>query len=649
MTLYTRVLSYLRPHLAALAAAGAATFAFAALDASAYVLLIPFVDALFAGGRSGGGGGISGGAGDATLGGDADLMSKLLNATVYRIVDVQGDALQAVQGIIVLIVVVFLLKNVFDFARAYLVAWVEQSVTRDLRNEVYDHVLRLDLSFFGRTRVGQITSRLTHDVEQVRRLLTTELAKLLSSGFGFAVAVTFMLLLSWKLTLAAFVVIPATMGVWGPLVKRLRRGDRRVLDLAGDVGAHIQETLSGIRVVKSSSAEDVERERFRSITGDYHRTFLKAERLRALAGPLTETLATAGTVVILWYGARLVVSDGALSGAQFVGFVALSLKLYAPVKYGAKFPTLVQPGLAGAERVFEFLDTPVEIEDRPGARVLRDPRGVIAFENVTFGYEPAEPVLQDVTVEIPAGSVVALVGPSGAGKTTLADLVGRFYDVTSGRVTVDGVDVRDWTVSSLRGAMGIVPQETVLFHDTIAANIAYGAGNATEQEIHSAARAANAHTFISALPEGYDMVVGERGARLSGGERQRIALARAILSDRPILIFDEATSALDNESERLVQEAVGRLMGGRTVLVIAHCLSTVRRADLILVLSEGRIVELGDHASLFAAGGLYRRLYELQHVNSNGSDDGGDRGSDNGSDAMAAPAGPARGVREASS
>ena len=649
MTLYTRVLSYLRPHLAALAAAGAATFAFAALDASAYVLLIPFVDALFAGGRSGGGGGISGGAGDATLGGDADLMSKLLDATVYRIVDVQGDALQAVQGIIVLIVVVFLLKNVFDFARAYLVAWVEQSVTRDLRNEVYDHVLRLDLSFFGRTRVGQITSRLTHDVEQVRRLLTTELAKLLSSGFGFAVAVTFMLLLSWKLTLAAFVVIPATMGVWGPLVKRLRRGDRRVLDLAGDVGAHIQETLSGIRVVKSSSAEDVERERFRSITGDYHRTFLKAERLRALAGPLTETLATAGTVVILWYGARLVVSDGALSGAQFVGFVALSLKLYAPVKYGAKFPTLVQPGLAGAERVFEFLDTPVEIEDRPGARVLRDPRGVIAFENVTFGYEPAEPVLQDVTVEIPAGSVVALVGPSGAGKTTLADLVGRFYDVTSGRVTVDGVDVRDWTVSSLRGAMGIVPQETVLFHDTIAANIAYGAGNATEQEIHSAARAANAHTFISALPEGYDMVVGERGARLSGGERQRIALARAILSDRPILIFDEATSALDNESERLVQEAVGRLMGGRTVLVIAHCLSTVRRADLILVLSEGRIVELGNHASLFAAGGLYRRLYELQHVNSNGSDDGGDRGSDNGSDAMAAPAGPARGVREASS
>jgi subfamily B ATP-binding cassette protein MsbA len=605
VSLYTRVLSYLSPHLAALAGAGVATFAFAALDASTYVLLIPFVDALFAAGLSGGG--------------DPDLMSRLLDATVYRVVDIQGDALQAVQGIIVLIVVVFVLKNVFDFARTYLVAWVEQSVTRDLRNEVYDHVLRLDLSFFGRTRVGQITSRLTHDVEQIRRLLTTELARLLSSGFEFAVAVAFMLLLSWKLTLAAFVVIPATMGVWGPLVKRLRRGDRSVLDLAGDVSAQIQETLSGIQVVKSSSAEDLERERFRSITGDYHRTFLKAERLRALAGPLTETLATVGTVVILWYGARLVVSDGALSGAQFVGFVALSLKLYAPVKYCAKFPALVQPGLAAAERVFEFLDTPVEIQDRKGARILRDPRGVIAFENVTFAYKSGEPVLQDVTAEIPAGSVVALVGPSGAGKTTFADLVGRFYDVTSGHVTMDGVDVRDWTVSSLRGAMGIVPQETVLFHDTIAANIAYGAESVTEKEIRRAARAANAHTFVSAMPEGYDTVVGERGTRLSGGERQRIALARAILSDRPILIFDEATSALDSESEALVQEAVGRLIGGRTVLVIAHRLSTVRHADFILVLSEGRIVERGDHVSLFAAGGLYRRLYDLQHANSNGS------------------------------
>ena len=607
MTLYTRVLSYLRPYPFALAAAGAAIFAFAALDASAYVLLIPFVDTLFRAGPTGGGGALSGEAGG------PDLMTRVLDVTVYRLVDVEGDPLQAVQGIVVLILVVFLLKNVFDFARTYLVAWVEQTVTRDLRNEVYDHVLRLDLSFFAGTKVGQITSRITHDVEQLRRLLTTELARLLSSGFEVAALVALMLLLSWKLTLAAFVVIPGTMGVWALLVKPLRRGDRRVLDLAGEVSARIQETLSGIRVVKSSSAEEMERERFRSVTGDYHRTFLRAERLRALAGPLTETLATVGTVVILLYGARLVLSDGALSGAQFVSFIALSLKLYRPVKYAAKFPTLVQPGLAGAERVFEFLETPITIRDRPGAKVLRNPTGAITFENVTFEYRPGEPVLRDITMEIPAGSVVALVGPSGAGKSTLADLVVRFHDVTSGRVTVDGVDVRDWTVSSLRASMGIVPQETVLFHDTIAANITYGTKDATDLEIRRAARAANAHGFITALRGGYEMVVGERGTRLSGGERQRIALARAILSDRPILILDEATSALDTESERLVQEAVGRLMGGRTVLVIAHRLSTVRRADLILVLKDGRIVERGDHNSLFAASGLYRRLYELQH------------------------------------
>ncbi len=607
MTLYTRVLSYLRPYPFALAAAGAAIFAFAALDASAYVLLIPFVDTLFRAGPTGGGGALSGEAGG------PDLMTRVLDVTVYRLVDVEGDPLQAVQGIVVLILVVFLLKNVFDFARTYLVAWVEQTVTRDLRNEVYDHVLRLDLSFFAGTKVGQITSRITHDVEQLRRLLTTELARLLSSGFEVAALVALMLLLSWKLTLAAFVVIPGTMGVWALLVKPLRRGDRRVLDLAGEVSARIQETLSGIRVVKSSSAEEMERERFRSVTGDYHRTFLRAERLRALAGPLTETLATVGTVVILLYGARLVLSDGALSGAQFVSFVALSLKLYRPVKYAAKFPTLVQPGLAGAERVFEFLETPITIRDRPGAKVLRNPTGAITFENVTFEYRPGEPVLRDITMEIPAGSVVALVGPSGAGKSTLADLVVRFHDVTSGRVTVDGVDVRDWTVSSLRASMGIVPQETVLFHDTIAANITYGTKDATDLEIRRAARAANAHGFITALRGGYEMVVGERGTRLSGGERQRIALARAILSDRPILILDEATSSLDTESERLVQEAVGRLMGGRTVLVIAHRLSTVRRADLILVLKDGRIVERGDHNSLFAASGLYRRLYELQH------------------------------------
>ncbi len=618
MKLYFRILSYLRPHAGVFAAAVASTFIFAALDASAFVLLIPFVETLFSGPTTGVGtvSGSVGAGGAGAVGTNPDMMTRILDATVYRIVDVQGDPLQAVQGIILLILAIFVVKNLFDFGRTYLVARAEQAVTRDLRNEVYDHLLDLDLAFFGRTRVGQITSRLTHDVEQVRRLITKELAKILSSGFEFLAAVTFMVILSGKLTLAAFIVIPGTMGIWGPLVKRLRGGDRRVLDLAGDVNAHIQETLAGVRLVKSAAAEEMERGRFRAITGDYYKTFVKTERLRALAGPLTETLATVGTVVILWYGARLVVVQGELSGAQFVGFLALSLKLYAPVKYVAKFPALVQPGLAGAERVFEFLDAPVEIRDRPGATPMVGPENGIAFEEVDFEYESGEPVLRGISFDVPKGSVVALVGPSGGGKTTIVDLLGRFYDVTAGRVTVDGVDIRDFTITSLRGAMGIVSQETVLFHDTVGANIAYGARDTTQDEVERAARAANAHDFIVELPEGYDTVVGERGTRLSGGQRQRVAIARAILSDPPILVFDEATSALDAEAERLVQEAVEHLLVGRTVLVIAHRLSTVQRADSILVIDQGRIVERGDHESLHAAGGLYRRLHELQFSDS---------------------------------
>jgi subfamily B ATP-binding cassette protein MsbA len=607
LKLYFRILSYLRPHLGAFVISVLATVAYAGLDAFAYVLLIPFVSALFD--ENGAGATAVAGPGDAA---EPGLMDRILDVTVYRLVDPQGDPLTEIQGIILLLLLVFAAKNVFDFGRAYLVARVEQGVTRDLRNEVYDHLLELDLAFFGRTRVGQIVSRLTHDVEQLRHLVTKELAKVLSSVFEFVAALVFMLAISWKLTLAAFVVIPGTMAIWGPLVRRLRRGDRRVLDLAGEVNSHIQETLSGIRLVKSSGAEGLERNRFHALTGDYFRTFVRTERLRALAAPLTEMLAAFGTVVILWYGARLVVVEGTLTSALFVGFLGLSLKLYSPVKYVAKFPALVQPGLAGGERVFEFLDAPVEIRDRPGARPFPGLRGAIRFEDVTFSYRAGEPVLDGVDLVVPAGTVVALVGPSGAGKTTLVDLLGRFYDAQAGRITVDGVDIRDIGIASLRQALGIVSQETVLFHDTVRANIAYGHEPADDDAIERAARAANAHAFIEAMPKRYDTIVGERGTQLSGGQRQRIAIARALLRDPPILIFDEATSALDTESERLVQDAIENLLEGRTVFVIAHRLSTIQRADQIVVISDGRVVERGGHDELLSASGVYRRLHDLQ-------------------------------------
>ena len=595
---YRRVLSYLRPHAGVLFLAIVATALFAVLDASVYVLLIPFIEALF----------VSGGGSCST---GASGMDGLLDASVYRWVDLCGDPLVAIGRIIILILLVFAVKNFFHFARTYLVARAEQDVNRDVRNEVYDHLVELDLAFFSRVRMGQIVSRLTTEVEQMRALVTAQFSKLVSALFEFGVAVFFMVLISWRLTLAAFVVIPGAMIIWGPLVSVLRRRDRRVLHVGGEVTAHVQETLAGIRLVKSSSAELREKARFRGLTADYYRLFLRAEFARALAAPMTEMLAATGTVILLWFGARLVVA-GDLTGALFVGFLALSMKLYAPVKNVAKFPATAQPGLVAAERVFEFLDAPVEIKDAPGARRMEAFASEIAFERVSFAYGEGESVLRDVSFSVDRGDVVALVGPSGAGKTTLVDLLGRFFDVGSGRITIDGVDIRDVRVADLRALMGVVSQETILFHDSVRANIAYGRPEASQVEIEAAAVAAHAHEFIVEMPNAYDTLVGERGVEVSGGQRQRLAIARALLRDPPILIFDEATSALDTASERLIQDATLRLMKGRTVFVIAHRLSTVQSADQILVMDGGHIVERGDHATLLAQAGLYRRLYDLQ-------------------------------------
>jgi subfamily B ATP-binding cassette protein MsbA len=402
------------------------------------------------------------------------------------------------------------------------------------------------------------------------------------------------------------------MGIWGPLIRKLKRNDRRVLNADADVNTHIQETLTGIRLVKSSTTEGYERERFHGLTLRYFDRFLRSERLRALASPITETLTAMGTVIILWYGARLVLSGGELGAAEFLGFLGFSLKLYHPVKYLAKFPALIQPGLVGAERIFEFMDAPVDIRDASDARPFPGVEKEIVFDQVGFEYRAGDPVLQDISFRVPRGSVVALVGPSGAGKTTLLDLLARFYEVTEGGISVDGVDIREFSLKGLRSSLGIVSQETILFHDTVRANIAYGKPEATQEEIERAATAAYAHDFILQMPEGYDTVVGERGTELSGGQRQRLAIARAILRDPPILVFDEATSSLDTEAERLVQQAIEHLLEGRTVFVIAHRLSTVQRSEQILVLEQGRIVERGTHPVLLDKGGLYRRLYELQ-------------------------------------
>lgn len=600
MSLYFRIASYIRPYWTTFAVAVSAMFLYAFFDIFSIALFIPFLRALF-------------NPGSAAQTGDSRV-DEVLTDILSRFVDLSGAPEAAVRGIIVFMLVAFALKNIFGFLSSYLVAWLDQSLSRDLRRQVYNHLLDLDLGFFGRTKMGQIVSRLTHDIEQLRQLVTRELAKAISSGFEFIGSVALMVALSWKLTVAAFLVLPGMFIIWGPLLRRLRRGDRRVLNLAAEINSHIQETFSGIRLVKSSSAEAHERARFRDLTGQYFRTFTRTERLRALAPPFSEMLAALGTAILLYYGTRLVLFEGSLSSEIFIVFIAGSTKLYSPVKYLSKLPTVIQPGLVGAERVMEFLDAPIEIRTREGAVPFPGLQREIRYEGVDFQYRPDHPVLSGIDLVVPCGSVVALVGASGAGKTTMVDLLGRFYDVTAGRITIDGQDIRDFQIRTLRQSLGIVSQDTVLFHDTVRNNIAYGVEDASDEAVVEAARMANAHEFIMELPDGYGTLVGERGADLSGGQRQRLAIARAILRDPPILIFDEATSALDTESERLVQQATQHLLEGRTVFVIAHRLSTVQQADQIVVMAEGRIVERGTHQTLMSDSGVYRRLHDLQFL-----------------------------------
>jgi subfamily B ATP-binding cassette protein MsbA len=601
---YLRILAYLRPHGGLFALSVGAMIVYAALDAFSFTLLIPFLEVLFSGAGDATGGGSFLGQGDTPL---HHLLAWLVGDLIAGV-----SPMVALRNVVLLLFGVFLVKNVAHYVQNYTVQVVQGRVTRNLRDQIYEHLLRLGFPFFQRTRTGQIISRVTSDVDLMRSLVTNNLAKALSNGLQVLFYLTALVLLSWKLTLVALLFIPPMMGLWQRFRSRLRRGVLRVLDAVGEVSSHLQETVSGIRIVKASGAEEWENERFRGLTRRHYKALTRNERWRQFFAPATEMISASAVLALLWYGSYLVLDEGSLSPADFLTALLLAGKMMSPVKFLGNFPAMVQPGLAAGERAFELLDAPAEIVDTETAKPVRSFDRAIRYEEVTFAYGTGDPVLRDVSLEIRPGEVVALVGPSGAGKSTLADLLPRFHDPTGGRITLDGTDLRDLKVRDLRGLLGIVTQETILFHDTVRANIAYGNADATDAQVEEAARAANAHEFISEMPEGYATVLGERGVRLSGGQRQRIAIARALLRNPPILILDEATSALDTESERLVQQAIDELMHDRTVLVIAHRLSTIRQADQILVLDAGRVVQRGSHESLLEQGGLYERLHEMQ-------------------------------------
>jgi ATP-binding cassette, subfamily B, bacterial MsbA len=515
----------------------------------------------------------------------------------------------------VAILAVFLIKGLCDYCGNYLVNYVGFSAVTDLRQRVFDRVLRQDATFFESNSTGRLMSSIMNDLEKIQVATSHMLADWLRQSFTVIFLLCVVIQMDWRLALASLTVLPFVLIPTLRIGRKIRRTTRRAQDDAAEMNQILQETISGHQVVKSFGTEDIESNRFRIAAGRLKSSNLRYVAQQALPSPLIEFFAAVTIVALLSY-ARIEVKNHALTAGKFTSFIIALLMLYEPVKRLTGIHNIFQQAAGAAQKVFEYLDGDQQITDRPGASKLSKFHQSITLENVSFHYGAAPNgfLLSGIQLEVKAGEVVALVGPSGAGKTTLANLVPRFYDVTGGAIRIDGKDIRDLQLASLRDKVGMVAQETFLFNDTVTNNIGYGKPKAKDDEIREAARNALAEEFIERMPAGYQTMIGERGAKLSGGQRQRLAIARALLKNAPILILDEATSHLDTESEILVQRALQTLMANRTVIVIAHRLSTIRRADKIVVIDQGRITEIGTHEELVNHGGIYQRLHELQFL-----------------------------------
>jgi subfamily B ATP-binding cassette protein MsbA len=498
-----------------------------------------------------------------------------------------------------------------SFAEKYLTTSVGQWVMHDLRRTLYTHVQRLSLSYHDHKQTGDLISRVTSDIDAIQSFVASGLLGGLVDSLTLAGMVGVMFCINWRFTLIALSVAPVLFAVVYSFTRRIKKAAREVRKKEGEIVSVIQEVLTSIRVVKAFAREEYEQRRLEEESLESVEIALRARGLKAKLGPLVEIIVAIGTSMVLWFGARMVL-DGRLSSGSLIVFIFYLGKMYKPMQDLSKMTDAYSKAAVGYERIREILDTNHAVQDLPGARPAPPLQGLIEFENVRFAFEPDSPILRGVNLRIEPGQMAALVGPTGAGKTTIVSLIPRFYDLNSGRIRIDGQEIRRFTQKSLRQQISFVLQETLLFHGPVWYNIAYGKPEASRAEILRAARLANAHEFIERMPEGYNTVVGERGVTLSGGQRQRIAIARAVIRNSPILILDEPSSGLDAASEKLVFEALDRMMEGKTSIVIAHRLSTIRRADVIFVVRDGTIAERGDHRTLLRSGGLYSELYELQ-------------------------------------
>lgn len=542
-------------------------------------------------------------------------LNEWLKSKVYEIIPMD-DRFNTLKWLCIIIFASFLFKNLFQFLEFFWITYVEQRVVKDLREEVYDKIIRQDFEFFHKHKTGELISNLTNDINQLNVALNRTITKAIRDPLMIIIYLVILYNISWQITLIAITVLPITGFFIRTIGMSLKRRSTRVQERIADITTILQETISGIKVVKAFAMEEYESNKFRKKTGEHFRSMVKQVRMWRLASPLSETIGASIITVVIWYGGSLVLAGGSINSEDFIRFLIILFALMDPVKSIGELNSNIQISIASGKRTFDILDSPKIVTEKSNAITKEEFTNQISYENVSFSYEKdSRLVLNEINLKVDKNQKVAFVGSSGAGKTTLVNLLPRFYDTTEGEVKIDGIDIKDISLASLRRLIGIVTQEVILFNDTVANNIAYGMPDYSPDEIEKVARLANAHDFIKEMPERYNTIIGERGMMLSGGQRQRISIARAILKNPPILIFDEATSSLDSESEFLIQQAIENLMKERTVFMIAHRLSSILNSDKIIVIEDGKIIDEGTNEELQKRSGRYRQLYQLQFNN----------------------------------